>query len=183
MQKQIYHAPQPPRAPKAPRRPGKKGLCFALAVLVLLAAAGGLLVGAYNNWLELPKPLQARVDLLPEFGAKQSQDDTREPLASGAFRTVVNTLPTVEAGQKSCNIQFDNPAANPYDARLVLMMTETSEELGATHLLAPGKRVEELKLHTLPPPGEYPVTAVFQLYQGGKAAGGVTLALTLNVQS
>lgn len=182
MQKQIYHAPRPPRAPKAPRRSGKKGFCFALAVLVLLAAAGGLLVGAYNNWLELPKPLQARVDLLPEFGAKQSRDDTEAPLASGSFRTVVNTLPTVPAGQNACNIQFDNPAANPYDARLVLMRTDTNQELGATHLVAPGKRVEELKLQSMPPPGEYPVTAVFQLYENGKAVGGVTLALTLNVQ-
>lgn len=183
MQKQIYRAPQAPKTPKASGRRGKKGLCFALAALVLLAAAAALLVGAYHNWLELPKPLQARVDLLPEFGAKESQDNTREPLASGSFRTVVNTLPTVEAGQNSCNIQFDNPAANPYEARLVLLYEGTSEELGATHMVAPGKRVDDLTLHNLPPQGEHPVTAVFQLYKDGKAMGSVTLALTLNVKA
>lgn len=167
------------------RAPGKKRrrpLLALAAALALLALCAGAFWGAYRGWLRLPAPLQQQIDLMPDLAAKDGMLTEGGPVAAGAYHTVLNLEPTQTGGRGPCSIQFENPAANQYQARLCLYLVSSGELVANTHLVAPGKRVDTTPLRQRLAPGEYPVTAVIELFdQEKKPTGSVMLSITLRV--
>lgn len=155
-----------------------------LAVAALLSAAVLVLLGAYFRWFTLPESMQRHIDLLPDANARSGTPNAgvSEPLEEDSFQVVINRLPTVQPGSRTCTLWAENPETNPHDLRVRLYLDETEELLGMTHLIRRGTRVDELRLDRTLPPGEYPVTARLDLFDDEQeSAGSFSLSLTLRV--
>lgn len=163
-------------------RPWKKPLVLALAFLLVL---GGGFAASYSRILLLPRPIQSRIDLLPEANARSGTPNTGDsaaPPGAGEFQVVINQNPTIQAGSKSCNIQVENPESNHYALRLGLALNETGQSLCETHLIWQGRHLENVRLNQAFEPGEYALTATFELFDAEKnPAGALTLPIILRV--
>lgn len=161
---------------------GRGSLPALAAALALLALCAGVFWGAYRGWLRLPALLQQQIDLMPDLAAKDGTLTGSGPVAAATYHTVLNLEPTQTGGRGPCSIQFENPAANQYQARLCLYLVNSGELVANTHLVAPGKRVDTTPLRQRLEPGEYPVTAVIELFdQEKEPKGSVMLSITLRI--
>ena len=171
---------------RVPPRPGQTGAgipaCPGRRAGLAGALRRGVLGGAYRGWLRLPALLQQQIDLMPDLAAKDGTLTGSGPVAAGTYHTVLNLEPTQTGGRGPCSIQFENPAANQYQARLCLYLVNSGELVANTHLVAPGKRVDTTPLRQRLEPGEYPVTAVIELFdQEKEPKGSVMLSITLRI--
>lgn len=163
------------------RRPGTPAaLLAALALAMLTLAACGVLAGSYFGWLRLPDALQAQVDILPDLRAKNGtlHAGGAQPVETGYYQAVFNQSPLVDGGG-ACGIEFENPAANRYNARLALYDGITGVLLGSTKRVDPGRYVESLRLNAALPAGEHPALAVIELFEGRTPAGSLSFKVTL----
>lgn len=152
-----------------------------LAGLALVALA--LFLAAWWGWLQLPGPLQDRVNLLGDPHARVgvlNADDA--PVEAGSFRLVLNQQPVVDAGSRTCAIQFENPPGNGYNVRLDLVLDETGETLASTRLVEPGRYVETVELSRQLEVGTYPMTAQVSVLSGADEITQVTSEVTVVVQ-
>lgn len=156
------------------------------AVLAVAVVCGGVFCAAYHRHVRLPDTVQAKIDLLPDTAAQTGTPRSKElesvPEAD-SFRVVINQQPTVEAGAKQCNLNVENPEVNHYDLRVSLYLKETGELLGATHRIERGKRVDELKLDTVPESGSHEAFALLELFDEAQTlVGELRVDVTLVVQ-
>ncbi len=150
-----------------------------MGILILAA----LTIVHYARAGRLSPPLQAQVDILPDRRAKAgtlSETEGRR-LEEGEFWVVLNQIPTVEEGDRMCNIEYENPESNHYSARVSLYLKSTGELLGGTSRVDPGNYVENIELKKKLAVGEYPVTARVELFEKKEPAGGLSLDITLHV--
>ena len=154
----------------------------ALGIFSLLLAAGALFLH-YGEAGLLPEPLQARADILPDRRAKRGSlhENGERQVGEGDFWVILNQIPTVKAGSDECNLEYENPKANHYGARVNLYLKATGERLGGTRRVDPGRYVETIKIADGLEPGEYPVTARVELFDGSTPAGGMSMDITLHI--
>lgn len=178
----IQRIPEENKNIKESRR--KAGTCLlkkaGLALAVLAVAAGGYLcLKSAIPWTAV----QARLDILPDANAKKGSLHGGEPreIDPGDFRVLVNQIPAVEAGNRTCRIEYENPAGNHYSARISLYLKETGELLGNTRRVDPGNYVETIRLKQELPAGEYPVRANIELFENKTPAGNLAIDISLRV--
>lgn len=125
----------------------------------------------------------ASPDILPDGNAVNGVLHAGDgaPVDEGDYWIILNQLPTMEAGSRECNIQFENPQENHYNARLKLYVKSTGEQLGETGMVDTGMYVETIQLNQTLASGEYPVQAKIELFTGAEPAGEMMLELTLRV--
>lgn len=161
-------------------RKHRKIVLSLLAALVL--TAGVLFAAGYFGWLRLPEAIQAQIDILPDIYARTGTLHAGEETDVGpGYRVVINQTPCVRSGEKECNIEFENPAENSYNARIALYLDDTGELLANTKRVDPGKYIKTLKLKKELSPGDYPITVRLDLFDGKKLNLGFTFAVTLRV--
>lgn len=148
-----------------------------LFTVLLLLAGGGF--AAKTHWTAI----QAQWDILPDANARHGTlyGETPRDLEGGSFWVLVNQLPTMEEGSRSCKIRYENPASNHYSARISLYSVETGELLGHTRRVDPGNYVETIQIQQKLPIGEYPVRANLELFQDKTPAGNLSLDMSLRV--
>lgn len=150
--------------------------------------AGGIIMGCltagYAGTFRPTASLQAQADILPDGRAKAGtlHETQGQTLAQGDFWVVLNQIPVMDGETGECNLEYENPESNHYSARVNLYLKSTGELLGGTRRVDPGNYVEIVKLKTMLPPGEYPVTARIELFQNKEPAGGLSLDMTLRVE-
>lgn len=168
---------------KASRSEQRKGRTILLALLLIAGTAGGIVLASYHNLLRLPDALQAQIDILPDRRAKNGTLHAQEgePVEAGSYQVILNQIPTVPYGTRSCNIQFENPAENHYSSRLGLYLKESGELLANTRLVEPGQYIEAVDLNRELPVGEYPVIARIELFTGKEPAGNLQIEINLRI--
>jgi len=149
----------------------------AVTVIMLFAAIAA--VSCY----EFPAPIQAQLDIRPEKHAKKGtlRAGEESEVAAGSFRVMLNQLPTIKAGSRDCNIEYENPEENHYSARISLYLKETGRLIGGTTRVDPGYYVENIRLKESLPVGEHPVTARIELFEEKRPAGEMSIAITLRI--
>jgi len=130
-----------------------------------------------------PSSIQAQIDIQPDRNAKTGTLHVGEmqEVAPGDFWLVMNQLPTMEEGSRDCNIEYENPSANQYSARICLYLKEDGKLLGNTKRVDPGNYVEMISLKEQLAPGEYPVTVVLELFEEKMPVGNMSIEITLRV--
>ena len=158
-------------------------LVWAAGVMAVLTAVIAILTVWVPNAGILPDPVQAQVDILPDSHARNGTLHAAEErtVEEGDFWVVINQIPKVELGKKTCNLEYENPEANHYSARVNLYLTETGEHLGGTRRVDPGNYVKDITLKKKLETGDYPVTAQIELFQDKKPAGSMSLDVILRV--
>ena len=155
-----------------------RGAALALGVLLL---AGGTAAGMkYRDyWMTV----QAQLDIQPDAHAKKGSlyGEEAKEVAPGSFWVLVNQIPTIEEGDTECNIEYENPESNHYNARISLYLKETGKLLGNTKRIDPGNYVEMIRLKQELPAGEYPVRANIELFRNKTPAGNLSMDITLRV--
>lgn len=153
-----------------------------MAVLCAVAAVA-VSVGIYMAAFGLPAPIQAQLDIRPDSHAIRGtlHSVKTQEVEAGSFWVVINQLPTVEEGSSECNIEYENPDSNRYGARVSLYLEETGMLLGNTTRVDPGYYVENISMKQELAPGEYPVTARLELFDGRTPAGEMSIGITLRV--
>ena len=159
------------------RRTCRKALRY-LAPLAIISIA--LLLCGFRYGF--PKMIQARIDILPDSRAESGVlHGGTGPIESGEYQIVLNQIPTVKAGSRDCNIEFENPSGNRLSSRINLYLKSTGVHIGDPRRVDPGNYVEKVRLKEKLQPGEYQVLADIELFEEKKPAGGMTLELTLRV--
>lgn len=170
-------APAPAAAPKPPHR--LRTACIALACLLALMA--GLVLAAWFGLFKLPDPVQERLYLLPDphaqAGALNAADVEVPP---GGFQLVLAQLCAMEAGSLDCPVQFENPAANAYSARLVLEVD--GEEVARSGMVAPSSYLGAVRLDHALPAGEHEARAVVCVYSGATQVNALASDVTIRVK-
>ena len=152
------------------------------AVLLFMILGSAAAVSCYG----FPTPIQAQLDIRPEKHAKKGtltsgESGEAKPVEAGSFRVMLNQLPTIEAGSRDCNIEYENPEENHYSSRISLYLKETGKLLGNSRRVDPGNYVEYLTLSQSFEQGEYPLTVRIELFEGTSPAGTMTLEITLRI--
>ncbi len=168
------------RRQRSRRKNRQKKIGVFLSVAVLSAAAAAIAVS------DFPAPIQAsirsRMDLQADKDARDGLLSTEtRPVAKGEYRVVLNQLPTMKQGSRDCNIEFENPAENHYSSRISLYLKSTGAHLGGSRRIEPGQYLETVELSEALDPGETPVLAEIELFDGTEQAGTITLELTIRV--
>lgn len=169
------------RRRRLPIRPAV--LAWAAGGVAVLAAVIAILTTWVPNAGILPDPMQAQVDIMPDSHARNGTLHAAEErtVEEGDFWVVINQIPKVELGKKTCNLEYENPEANHYSARVNLYLTETGEHLGGTRRVDPGSYVKDITLKKKLETGDYPVTAQIELFQEKTPAGSMSLDIILRV--
>ena len=149
------------------------------AVALLAAFAAIAAVSCYG----FPTPIQAQLDIRPEKHAKKGtlREGEKKEVEAGNFRVMLNQLPTMEAGSRDCNIEYENPEENHYSARISLYLEETGRLIGGTIRVDPGYYVESIRLKKSLPVGEYPATVRIELFDNKTPAGEMSITITLRI--
>ena len=152
-------------------------------LIVCILCAVAVTVSACVAVMGLPEPIQAQLDIRPEKHAKRGSIYSRETkeVADDDFWVVLNQLPVVEEGKRDCNLQYENPSANHYSARISLYLKEDGSLLGNTTRVDPGYYVEQLALKQKLSQGEYPVMVRIELFENKIPAGEMSIDITLRV--
>lgn len=152
-------------------------------VLAVSAAAVIFLLAGLTAWKFLQYPIQARIDIQPDADAKSGtlHVGERQEVSADDFCVVINQLPTMEAGSRECNIEYENPAENHYSARISLYSARNGELLGNTRRVDPGYYVEFIQLARELEPGEYPVTVRLELFEKTTPVSELSIDITLRV--
>ncbi len=173
-------APATP-APAATPKPPHKFRTACIALTCLLALMVGLVLAAWFGLFKLPDPVQERLYLLPDphaqAGALNAADVEVPP---GGFQLVLAQLCTMEAGSLDCPVQFENPAANAYSARLVLEVD--GEEVARSGMVAPGSYLGAVRLDHALPAGEHEARAVVLVYSGATQVNALASNVTIRVK-
>lgn len=156
-------------------------ICCLLAAAV--SAAVMISTVCYISFLDYKTSDQASADIFPDRNAVNGVRNAGEgePVDEGDYWIILNQLPTMEAGSRECNIQFENPQENHYRARLELYLKSTGEQIGETGMVDTGMYVDTIRLEQILDPGEYPVQAKIELFNGTEPAGDMMLEITLRV--
>lgn len=162
---------------RLPIRPEVLGWVAVLAAVIVI-----LTIWVPNAGI-LPDPVQAQVDILPDSHARNGTLHAAEErtVEEGDFWVVINQIPKVELGKKTCNLEYENPEANHYSARVNLYLADTGEHLGGTRRVDPGNYVKDITLKKKLETGDYPVTAQIELFQDKTPAGSMSLDIILRV--
>lgn len=151
------------------------------AVILLVTA---ILIGGIWACMEYrahQMAIQAQLDFQPDRNAKKGtlhEGETQE-VANGSFWVLMNQIPTSKAGDRKCNIEYENPSTNHYSARVSLYLKDNGKLLGNTTRVDPGRYVETIELNQDLSVGEYPVRAVVELFQDKTLAGNLSMDVTL----
>lgn len=180
---QPAHAPAPAAVdtPAIPTKPSHKlrTVCIALAGVLLVMAA--LVAGAWFGLFRLPEPIQERIYLLPDAHAQAGRLNAAETeVAPGSFQLALNQLCTMAEGSLDCPIQFENPAANQYSARIVL--EADGQQLARSGMVAPGSYVSTLRLDHALEPGDHEVRAMVLVYSGATQVNTLSNSVTVRVK-
>ncbi len=164
---------------KKSRKKGRRSHLWLAAAIVLGVLAFGGCAAAHR----LPAAIQARMDILPDPGAKQGVLNSGPPqeVGEGDFLVVLNQLPTMEEGSRECSIEYENPAENHYSARISLYRKTDGKLLGNTKRVEPGTYIETIRLKEELPAGEHGVLVNLELFENRKPAGTLGLEITLRV--
>ena len=151
-------------------------------VLLFVIFGSAAVVSCYG----FPTPIQAQLDIRPEKHAKKGtlasgEPGEAKPVEAGSFRVMLNQLPTIEAGSRDCNIEYENPEENHYSSRISLYLKETGRLIGGTTRVDPGYYVESVQLKESLPAGEYPVTVRIELFEDKIPAGEMSIDITLRM--
>ena len=140
-----------------------------LVAVLLLALALWLASGRAGAWLQ------------PDFNAQRgSLNATAVDVPEGSFQLVLNQTPTVQAGSRSLNVEFENPAANAYAGTLTLRLAD-GRTLGTTPAVQPGYYVKCVELQEDLAAGAYAATADVVLTQDGQEVGRSSAAVEVRV--
>ncbi len=166
---------------KKSRKKGRRSHLWLAAAIVLGVLAFGGCAAAHR----LPAAIQARMDILPDPGAKQGVLNSGPPqeVGEGDFLVVLNQLPTMEEGSRECSIEYENPAENHYSARISLYLKEDGKLLGNTKRMDPGNYIETVQLKRELKPGEYPITVRVELFEEKTPVSELSIEITLRVVS
>lgn len=153
--------------------------CIALSGVLLVMT--GLVAGAWFGLFRLPDPVQERIYLLPDAHAQAGTLNAADiDVAPGSFQMVLNQLCTMAEGSLNCPIQFENPAANQYSARVVLEVD--GEELARSGMVAPGSYVPAVRLDRALEPGDHEMRAVVLVYSGATQVNTLASDVTVRVK-
>lgn len=153
--------------------------CIALSGVLLVMT--GLVAGAWFGLFRLPEPVQERIYLLPDAHAQAGTLNAADiDVAPGSFQMVLNQLCTMAEGSLNCPIQFENPAANQYSARVVLEVD--GEELARSGMVAPGSYVPAVRLDRALEPGDHEMRAVVLVYSGATQVNTLASDVTVRVK-
>jgi len=166
-------------AKRTARRAAVRKAALLLTLLAVLAGWAGVMVWG------VPAPIRARLDILPDGNVKNGtlRDRESQDVKEGDFWVVLNQLPTMKEGEQKCNIEYENPSANWYGAKISLYLKETGEQLGHTRLIRPGQYVETISLNRKLPAGEYPATVKLDLFEDEQNVGTMSVEITMRVTS
>lgn len=137
------------------------------SALCLLIAAAGFVFFAGGYQLRGNKvkvyPLEENVIdgsyQLPEIAFQEQMAQMEQSY----FRIQINARPVVDAYTGKCNLMIGNPEENEHNVFVHLLADETGAEIFRSEVLKPGERSPYAVLDAVPEPGEYPVTAVFNI--------------------
>ncbi len=169
--------PAPAATPKPPHR--FRTACIALTCLLALMV--GLVLAAWFGLFKLPDAVQERLYLLPDPHAQAGALNAADvEVAPGGFQLVLAQLCTMEAGSLDCPVQFENPAANAYSARLVLEVD--GEEVARSGMVAPGSYLGAVRLDHALPAGEHEARAVVCVYSGATQVNALASNVDIRVK-
>jgi len=162
---------------------GRRKRVWRILIALGFTAMGIAAVMVCVVFFGFPAPIQARIDILPDRNAVDGSlhAEGGGNVADGEFWVMFNQLPTIPEGSQECNLEFENPEANHYGARVNLYLKSTGRRLGGTRLVDAGKYVETVKLAETFPAGEYPVVAKIELFSGREPVGEMSFDITLRV--
>ena len=161
------------------RIPAVKIVCAVLACA--LAVLTCLVVAAWLDAIDLPEPLQERIELLPDPHATPGTlYATETDVPPGSFQLVVNQLCTMEEGSRDCPVGFENPAANGYAARIDVEVEGGAR--GGSGMVAPGSSLHTVRLDRALPPGEHEAKAIVQVFADSAPLTTLNAAITIRVE-
>lgn len=153
----------------------KKDIIIAVLVLLLFVSFGYIIWQNGRNDDE-PQPQQvAAAEDPPIEEEKEIPDGIQIP-----------GYPQLIADHESGVIQvyFENPQGNPCYFQIDLILEETGETVYQSELFKPGTGIEAPKLNTIPSPGVYKATIVYntQSLKDNTAMNGAVIQTKLTVQ-
>lgn len=163
----------------AGRPKAAKIACATLAAVLLVLA--GLVGAAWWGLLDLPDPVQERIVLLPDAHAREGRLNAAETeVPPGSYQMVLNQVAAMSEGSRTLRIAFENPAANAYDARLVL--SYDGAVVAETGMVAPGRYVETVELDRALPAGEHELSAAVLVYSGATQVNTMSADVSVRVK-
>ena len=177
-------SPEPATQAAAAVAPAKRShrlrtACIALAGVLL--AMVGLVGAAWWGLLELPEPVQERLYLLPDAHAQAGRLNASEAeVVPGSFQLVLNQLCSMDEGSLDCPIEFENPAANAYAARVILEVDGL--EVARSGMVAPGSYLPTLRLDGALDVGDHEARAVVRVYSGATQVNTLASDVTVRVK-
>lgn len=137
------------------------GLAFKAVVVVLLVAIVTLLAlrqfapaPAEEDW-RLERELTAELGILPGMTEEEIQDALNRKVAEGMLNVSMNPTPIFPDGKSPGNLRIQNIEGNRYSITVTLVRSDTEEAILTTKLIDPGYYVENIKLDTDLPAGNY----------------------------
>lgn len=122
---------------------------------------------------------------LPGKTQEEIQQDRDKVIADGMFNISIASVIVFEDAHSRGQARIENIAANPYHMSVGITLDGTNETVYASGLIEPGSYIEYITLDPAPPPGEYPATAAFTVYDLDTLdpAGYATARITIVVDS
>lgn len=145
--------------------PGRKkprgATAFKVLVVLLLAVIAALLLArrlapapAAEDW-QLERELTAELGILPGMTEEEIQDALNRKVAEGMLNVSMNPTPVFPDGKSPGNLRIQNIEGNRYSITVTLVRSDTEEAILTTKLIDPGYYVENIKLDTDLPAGDY----------------------------
>lgn len=152
-------------------RVSKKDRIIAVLVLLLFVSFGYIISQNGRNEEEL------------QSGQATADSHTGEAIPDGIQ---IPGYPQLTADHESGLIQvyFENPEGNPCYFQIDLILEETGETIYQSEMFEPGTGIETPKLETIPSPGVYKATIVYntQSLSDNTAMNGAAIQTKLTVQ-
>lgn len=155
------------------RAGGKKqhGNSFFKAAIVLLLLAIVLLLCLRQcsprpqaGLGELERELTAELGLLPGMSDAEITDRLNRKVAESMLNVSINPMPFFADGKSAGNLRIENIPGNNYSFTVTIVRSDNGETILVTGLIDPGYFVENMKLDTVLPKGEYLCVANFKAY-------------------
>lgn len=160
-----------------------------LAALIILLAVG---IGYYTqkdsidtpkNELDISEEQDATDEALRQKSKEEILAELNRKVADGMINISMNMTPSFENSRSKGNLLIHNSEINKYPQIVEIILDETGETIYKSGLIKVGKRINEAKLGTELPAGEYACTAYFNAVNEeskeivGKAAAKIVITI------
>lgn len=154
--------------------------------LLSATAAFSFFAGGNQLWDNKKKvyPLEEHVIdggyQLPEIAFQEQMAQMEQSY----FRVQINARPVIDTYTGKCNLMMGNPGENENNVFVRLLMDETGTEIFRSEILKPGERSPYAVLDLVQEPGDYAVTAVFNILgeDDVNVIGEIEVAIIMTVE-